>query len=209
MTADPSPLGVTETPALDPNGFLYTRLGQRTAAATQPFPPPGAYRPLVHWPHEKGAIEIEGPLLPDGMHHYVATVAMVQHRDDHVKRSKSRSSYPLGVLTYLTMIPVIGWVVAAILAIPLGFLAFLLRGKKLNNPDVEAELANPTRPWVWTLSRRGPDAWRVVVVPLATAQGIGLRNPEMTPDGRYYVEQIEPTKEAAIAAATHAVNTLT
>jgi hypothetical protein len=140
------------------------------------------------------------------MHRYVGDVWMVPHARDR-KLATATSENVLGVLFVpLSMIPIIGWLVAGIWLFPIWLNRRAVKRRLLRH--LEGELTDPKRPWAWTMRREGPHPWPYVNAPYETAQSLGLRSPARDGD-LYVVEQIERTKDGAIAAATRAVNLLT
>jgi hypothetical protein len=105
------------------------------------------------------------------------------------------------------MIPFIGWLIAGIMLIP-----YWLTGRARDNEAaliLQRSVDNSNRPWAWMVTRTGPTPWGAVWVPPEWFSALGLRSPTPLGNGQYLVEQIERSREAAIAAATQAVNTLT
>lgn len=194
----------TTPSTLDPNGYSFVPAIQRwhilgTRHHEMNWQPPlGTRRP--------GLQRVEGPIL-DGLHRYVAEVWMVPHETDLPNRGDSGVQNVLGgAFAPLSMIPIIGWLIAAIALIPY---ALIGRGRsKENNEALAKALEDPGRPWAWMLTRTGPTPWPFVSVGPDWLETLGLRSPTLDASGRYVVEQIEPTREAAIAAGKHAANTL-
>jgi hypothetical protein len=165
-------------------------------------------------PYAENPTIVRGPYCSDGLHWFEATLWLVPPPPDDPKLLPNRMGQPLVVLGAMAAaIPLIGWVLTALVwlsALVTEGVVWLANGSRRRQREAGrlAQLRDGNLPWGWQVRRCGPDPWPLLWVSVEWLQRLGLRQPKRDPSGWFLVEQIEPTRREAIAAAQRACELL-
>jgi hypothetical protein len=105
-----------------------------------------------------------------------------------------------GIAVLLAVIPVVGWLLAALVAVPV----HLLRSRKQKKVNDAIHTGNVARPWNWRILTSGPDPdgdWTEMWVSGDWITQLGL---EAGPTGFAWVKGMEHTREGAEEKARRA-----